>query len=104
MNDLLQSIEDSKVLDPDQKRVLVNIYPRLDEEQRNKLTAFLAREKEEFSAIEKAYQDKKSPLYKEYLEQLKQAFTKAEKLVASEAERSSTEKEQAELSGLLKQL
>lgn len=104
MNDLLQSIEDSNVLDPDQKRVLVNIYPRLDEEQRNKLTAFLAREKEEFSAIEKAYQDKKSPLYKEYLEQLKQAFTKAEKLVASEAERSSTEKEQTELSGLLKQL
>lgn len=104
MNDLLQSIEDSKVLDPDQKRVLVNIYPRLDEEQRNKLTAFLAREKEEFSAIEKAYQDKKSPLYKEYLEQLKQAFTKAEKLVASEAERSSTEKEQSELSNLLKQL
>ena len=101
---LLQSIEDSRVLDPDQKRVLVNISPRLNEEQKAVLAAFFAKEKVEFAKIEEKYREEKAPIYKEYLGELKQAFIKAEKTIAAESEKSSASKEQKVLDDLLNQL
>lgn len=101
---LLQDIENSKVLDADQKRTLVNIFPQLNEEQKASLSAFFAKEKMEFSQIEEKYKAEKAPLYTEYLETLKQSFVKAEKTIATEAEKISTDKEQAGLEGLLTQI
>lgn len=101
---LLQAIDASKVLDPDQKRVLVNIFPKLTDEQKASLTAFFAKETEEFEKIEAKYREEKAPLYQEYLTQMKQAFVKAEKMVAVEAEKSSTNKDQAGLDNLINQL
>lgn len=101
---LLQAIDASKVLDPDQKRTLVNIFPRMTEEQKATLAEFLAKETAEFAKIESKYAAEKAPLYKEGLEKMAQAFAKADKLIAVEAEKSSTSKEQKVLETLINQL
>ena len=104
ITNLLQSIEDSRVLDPDQKRVLVTISPRLDEKQKAILTAFFAKEQAEFTTIEEKYRKEKAPIYKKYLGEIKQAFIKAKKTIATESEENSTNKTQKVLDNLLNQL
>lgn len=103
-DELLQAIEDSRVLDPNQKRLLVNIFPKLTPAQRTRLTAFFARENQELASVEEKYQKEKAPIYKEYLAALNQAFAKAEHLIAREAEKGSREKEQEEIDGLMSQI
>ncbi len=104
LDDLIEAIEASEVLQEDQKVLLVHLLPRLNDEQKAKISAFLEEEKKQLQAVHDQYEAERAPLYKDYLNQLNFAFKKAEKLVAEETEKQVTVNEQKGLDDLINSL
>ncbi|MBI5412548.1 hypothetical protein HZA43_05280 [Candidatus Peregrinibacteria bacterium] len=93
--DLISQIQSSVVFDADQKKLLTQLLPRLNEAQKQSIVDFLVKEKTTLGAVEKEYAEKRTPLYKAYAEKMKQAFQKAKKMILQESEKKSKIKEES---------
>lgn len=101
---LYKMIIESVSLDTAQKRLLTNILPMLNQEEKDELSAFLTKEIQEFETLDHKFLEKKRPIYQKYLSQLDRAVQKAKMIVRRENEKVDRQGETKNMDSLLTEL